>query len=140
MHRRHRLRSSADFARVTRSGRRTPGRGFVLHHLEPGGAPVPRVGFAVGRQLGTATVRNRTKRRLREALGAVVEELRPCDLVIAVRPGAVGADTDELTSALRETLAAAGLLSPGPRPDTRGTMGARRAQRAEPDVPEGTSS
>lgn len=137
MHGRHRLRSSADFARVTRSGVRTPGEGFVLHHLEPGGASVPRIGFAVGRQLGTAVVRNRTRRRLREAARTLVPELGPCDLVIAVRPGAVGADADQLATALRDALRAAGLLSAGPHPDGRGTMG---AHRSAPDVPEGTSS
>jgi ribonuclease P protein component len=63
----NRLRSNEDFQRIRREGR------AVLHPLlvlsiSPNDRPYSRFGFAVGRRLGTAAVRNRLKRRLREAV------------------------------------------------------------------------
>ena len=48
----------------------------------------PRLGVAVPKAGGTAVVRNRLKRQLREAWHARIEEVRPgCDYVIVARPG-----------------------------------------------------
>jgi ribonuclease P protein component len=60
-----RLRSRAEFDRLFRRGARVEGPAFVLLWMwEPG----PRaVGFAVGRRFGGSVVRNRARRRLREA-------------------------------------------------------------------------
>jgi ribonuclease P protein component len=60
-----RLRSRAEFDRLFRRGARVEGPAFVLLWMrEPG----PRaVGFAAGRRLGGSVVRNRARRRLREA-------------------------------------------------------------------------
>jgi ribonuclease P protein component len=60
-----RLRSRAEFDRLFRRGARVESPAFVLlWRREPG----PRaVGFAVGRRLGGSVVRNRARRRLREA-------------------------------------------------------------------------
>lgn len=60
-----RLRSRAEFDRLFRRGARVEGPAFVLlWRREPG----PRaVGFAVGRRLGGSVIRNRARRRLREA-------------------------------------------------------------------------
>ena len=65
MPRAERLRSRAEFERLFRRGARVEGPAFVLlWRREPG----PRaVGFAVGRRLGGSVVRNRARRRLREA-------------------------------------------------------------------------
>jgi len=60
-----RLRSRQEFDRLFRRGARVEGPAFVLlWRREPG----PRaVGFAVGRRLGGSVIRNRARRRLREA-------------------------------------------------------------------------
>jgi ribonuclease P protein component len=90
VNRRHRLSRSRDFDAVYRRGRSVSTRFFVLHWFdrEDGPEAVPRLGLAVPRAVGTAVVRNRVKRRLREIFRARSEELRQDrDYVLVVRPG-----------------------------------------------------
>jgi ribonuclease P protein component len=69
-----RLLRHADFERVYKQGRRHFSASMTVFYLprattQPTGvSPGPRVGFTVGRALGGAVVRNRMKRRLREAV------------------------------------------------------------------------
>ncbi|MQC16921.1 MAG: ribonuclease P protein component [Chloroflexi bacterium] len=95
-----RLRASADFSRVMRGGRRS--RHALLHCVAwRTGADVSRIGFAVGKQVGGAVVRNRVKRRLR----MIVRELawRPgFDVVIVARPAASSVTHGELRGAVQE--------------------------------------
>ena len=73
-----------------------------------------RFGLATGRKLGGAVVRNRVRRRLREALRVMAPSFQPgWDVLIIARPAIVEADHDALVGALRRT----------PRPG-------RRARRA----------
>jgi ribonuclease P protein component len=88
--RRHRLSRSRDFDAVYRHGRSVATRYLVLYAFarEEGGDEDPRLGLAVGRQLGTAIERNRLKRRLRAAFDEVKERVPPGrDYVLIARPG-----------------------------------------------------
>jgi ribonuclease P protein component len=67
MHKKHRLRSSVDFQRVRQSGRTSAHPLLVLSKL-PNGLEHSRFGFVVGRRIGNAVLRNRTKRRMRESV------------------------------------------------------------------------
>ncbi len=60
------MRRRAEFTEAVRGGRRA-GRALLAGHLlmRPGRDDPPRVGFVVGRGVGTAVVRNRVRRRLR---------------------------------------------------------------------------
>lgn len=131
------MRSSADFSRAMRSGRRTSVSGLVLYHLEDGASKVPRVGFAVGRALGSAVVRNRIRRRLREAIRPLLPSLKGCDLVVVARQGAADAPPADLACSVKDALCAAGLISTDPGEALGGTM---EIQDPSPDVTEGTSS
>jgi len=64
-----RLKKRAEFLAVAR-GQRSARRGFVLQTLERGGeaAVEPGCGFTVTKKVGNAVVRNRIRRRLREAI------------------------------------------------------------------------
>jgi ribonuclease P protein component len=70
-----------------------------------------RVGLATGRKLGTAVVRNRVRRRLREALRVMAPSFQPgWDVLIIARPAIVDADHDALVGALHRTLVRGGVL------------------------------
>ncbi len=77
-----RLLKHADFDQVYQNGKRQfSGHLTVFSLRRDTGAP--RVGFTVGRVLGSAVVRNRIKRRLREAVRRHLHALSaPVDLVI----------------------------------------------------------
>jgi len=89
MNRRHRLSRSRDFDAVYRRGRSVSTRFLVLYWFsrEQDGEG-PRLGLAVPKAVGTAVVRNRIKRRLREIFRARSGELpQDHDYVLVVRPG-----------------------------------------------------
>jgi ribonuclease P protein component len=70
-----------------------------------------RFGLSTGRALGGAVVRNRVRRRLREALRAMAPSFQPgWDVLIIARPPIVEADQDTLIGALRRTLHKGGAL------------------------------
>jgi ribonuclease P protein component len=87
--RRHRLSRSRDFDAVYRQGRSVATRYLVLYSFaREDEAEGPRLGLAVGRQLGTAIERNRLKRRLRAAFDEVKERIPAGrDYVLIARPG-----------------------------------------------------
>jgi ribonuclease P protein component len=105
-----RLRSRAAFERVRRSGRRVSAPEFVLYHFAREAPGSARIGFAVGRRVGGAVVRNRVRRLLREAIRPLIPRLAACDIVIVARPPALEAGVAELGTALADAAERAGLL------------------------------
>jgi ribonuclease P protein component len=70
-----------------------------------------RFGLATSRRLGGAVIRNRLRRRLREALRVMAPSFQPgWDVLIIARPAIVTADHDALVGALRRTLVRGGVL------------------------------
>ena len=91
--RRHRLSRSRDFDAVYRQGTSVSTRYLALHWFaredDPDGDP--RLGIAVPRTVGSAVVRNRLKRVLREAWRARLATVPPGnDYVLVARPGLAG--------------------------------------------------
>lgn len=108
MLRERRLRRPADFAAVYRRGRSFSGGLLALRSLQTD-RMVSRVGFAVGKRLGKAVVRNRVKRRLRAAINSLA--LVPgWDIVITARQPAATQDYAALHGALTGLLRRAQLL------------------------------
>jgi len=70
-----------------------------------------RFGFATGKRLGGAVVRNRVRRRIREALRVMAPSFQPgWDVLIIARPAIVEADQDALVGALRRVLRSGGVV------------------------------
>jgi ribonuclease P protein component len=80
----YRLRSSADFQRVY-DRRCSASDGLVLIYVGENGLAYPRLGLSVSRKVGSAVVRNRWKRLLREAFRFSRTEL-PAGIDIVVIP------------------------------------------------------
>jgi ribonuclease P protein component len=100
-----RMRSPEEFKRTMRSGRRAGGATLSGHLLLAAG-PVPewaepKVGFVVSRAVGSAVVRNRVKRRLRELMrGRLASLPGGCLLVLRAHPAAAGARQADLAADL----------------------------------------
>ncbi len=72
---------------------------------------VTRFGLSTGRRLGGAVIRNRVRRRLREALRVMAPSFQPgWDVLIIARPALVEADHDALVEALHRLLTRIGVL------------------------------
>jgi ribonuclease P protein component len=102
------LTRKADFEAVYERGRSWAGREIVVRVL-PNGLEISRYGFAVGRRVGKAVVRNRVKRRLREIVRQT--PLRAgWDIVVIARAAAAPADYAGLGKSMKDLLFRAGLL------------------------------
>ena len=91
MQRRNRLSRSRDFDTVYRRGRSASTRYLVLYWFPreaETSAEDTRLGLAIPRSVGTAVVRNRVKRQLREAWRSLAERAEAGhDYVLVARPG-----------------------------------------------------
>lgn len=72
---------------------------------------IPHIGFTVSKKIGNAVVRNRVKRRMREALTPLIPFIRRgCNIVFIARHGSIEAPFLSLREAMTESLKKANLL------------------------------
>lgn len=85
-----RLKRRPDFLAAAQGPRAVKGAVLVQRRDRQDGDPTVRVGFTATKKLGGAVVRNRAKRRLREAARALVplHGAPGCDYVFVARNGA----------------------------------------------------
>jgi len=94
-----RILRAADFRSAYNQGTRYTSRYFAAFCLRVAraGGEGPRLGFTLPRAFGKAVLRNRVKRRLREALRVRLSEVSPeWDIVINPRRPAIAAPVEEL--------------------------------------------
>lgn len=98
-----------DYDRVYRQNASWTSRLLVLR-AAPNDLGISRSGYSISKRVGTAVVRNRMRRRLREIMRLV--PVKPgWDIVFIVRPGAAGASFDEIKKAVESLLSRAKLLN-----------------------------
>ena len=109
-----RLKRRAEFLRVASKGRKAPMPGLVLQALARQDGPngekgAARIGFTVTKKIGNAVVRNRTRRRLKEAARLYLADhpVAGVDLVLVGREGTRTRDFRLLQDDLRRALAKA---------------------------------
>ncbi|MDG2291542.1 MAG: ribonuclease P protein component [Phycisphaerales bacterium] len=96
-----RVTRPSEFRHIYGNGQRTRKGPYVFHAL-PNELGHPRLGLSVSRKVGNAVIRNRVKRRLREAFRHLQHELPGSyDLVITVQPHEVRSMPD-CTTHLRQ--------------------------------------
>ena len=110
-----RLTRRSEFLRAAARGRKAARPGLVLQALFSGeGAPL-RLGFTATKKIGGAVVRNRAKRRLREAarLTLSAEAAPGWDLVLIARDTTATRPFAQLLGDLRGALRQAGVPTAG---------------------------
>jgi ribonuclease P protein component len=102
--RRHeRLGGAADYRRVFRSGIRLDGALFLLV-AAPNDCGHPRLGLAASRKVGSATLRNRAKRLLRESFRRNKPSDLPLDLVFVAKSEITRCSLGDVEREYRERL------------------------------------
>ncbi len=113
MNRSYSLKRNKEFQRVYRRGKSQGSRAAVMIVCRARHASV-RVGFSVSKKLGNAVVRNRIKRRAREAFRVYLPEVkRGYDVIVVAREGIAELPFSELKKTMRYLLKKSGLLSSG---------------------------
>jgi ribonuclease P protein component len=106
----YRLRKNRQFQYVFRKGKSMGNREMAVLYVR--GSRL-LVGFSVSKKVGNAVVRNRTKRRMREAFRAMIPQLRPGQYVVVAREAAGAADYRALERSLHHLVRKQGLLTEG---------------------------
>ena len=104
-----RLRRRADFDLVRSRGKRVSDQLFVLT-VAQSDLPQTRWGLAVSRRVGTAVVRNKVKRRIRES----IRDMRCApgmDVIVSARPAVAEAGSRSVRESLHQLAGRAGLTS-----------------------------
>ena len=101
-----RLKYRAEFLRAAAKGRKAATHGLVLQALQRGDSEPARIGFTVTKKVGNAVIRNRTRRRLKEAARLELADrgLTGIDLVLIGRDSTRGRDFLDLRDDLRRAL------------------------------------
>ena len=101
-----RLKRRPEFLHVASQGKKAAVGGVVLQALTRSDNGPPRLGFTVTKKVGNAVVRNRTRRRLKEAARLLLAE-RPvtgADLVLIGRDSTRGRKFIALQADIRRAL------------------------------------
>ena len=115
MKREQRLRSSADFRRAREAAPRAWTHPLLVLYAAPNDLPRTRVGVTVSGRVGKAVVRNKARRRIREATRLLLPRVPAGhDLLFIARPTSATADWPALCQAVESVLSRAGMLGAVP--------------------------
>jgi ribonuclease P protein component len=105
------FKQRADFLRLAARGRKLGKHGFVMQICTGGPAIGPRVGYTATKKIGNAVVRNRARRRLKEAarLTLAGRPLPGVEMVLICRQETASMPFARLRAGIDAALAESGL-------------------------------
>ena len=107
---RERLHLQKDFNKVFKKGLKFDNKAVRILAYINEGQHVRRLGLVTPRKVGTAVIRNRTKRRLREIFRTNKHSLEPgLDLIFISKPETASLDYGSLKKIILNSLESAGL-------------------------------
>ena len=107
-----RLKLGRDFARTRQDGQRAVQGCLIANWRRLPAGTTTRLGVVTSRKIGSAVVRNRARRLLREAFRVHQGELtQPVDLVLVARQSIVGRALAEVEKDFLVTMSRAGLMN-----------------------------
>lgn len=110
MNRRYRIQENERFQEIRQQGKSYSNE-FLVICILPNALPHSRFGFSINARLGGAVVRNRLKRRLREAMRLRLTMIEPgWDVVVIARRPILCADSHQMDAACARLLRRAHLL------------------------------
>ncbi|WP_422446247.1 ribonuclease P protein component [Thermoanaerobacterium sp. DL9XJH110] len=99
-----RLTKNFEFINVYKAGRRSSGPLFTMY-IKKNKPDCTRLGVSISKKVGKSVVRNRIKRRIKEAFRTNLKYIKKgYDVVISVKPEAVAADYGEIEREIRNLL------------------------------------
>lgn len=111
MKRAYRLKSRLDFQAVYNKGKSVANKAAVVYVLSEQSKGLTRIGFAAGKKLGKAVVRNRVKRRIKECVRLIWPRVKPgVFLIVIARHAAKDMAFSQLKGRIEELFDRVGLL------------------------------
>lgn len=112
------LKKNKEFQRVYRSGKSCGARSVVLIYRRAGHGSV-RVGFSVSKKVGNAVMRNKVKRRMREAFRLMIPQVKKgYNYVFVARESAAGESYHSLEKSMAYLLKKSGQFAASPAEKT----------------------
>ncbi|AMC00045.1 ribonuclease P protein component [Aerococcus urinaehominis] len=112
MRKSYRIKRESDFSLVYHQGENTANRQFVVYQLSKEQKHF-RIGISVGKKIGNAVTRNYVKRRIRQAIYELKDDLRQdVDFIIIARKPSANMSQHEIKQSLIHVLKLSKLLVP----------------------------
>jgi ribonuclease P protein component len=109
--RRFRLTKSEDFKRVRLFGK-SYAHPLIVLLVNASESPQVKIGISIGKSVGGAVIRNRTKRRMRAAVSEIITQVKTgWDIVLIGRAAARNADLPAIRESIRILFGRANLLN-----------------------------
>jgi ribonuclease P protein component len=93
------LKTSPDFQRIARSGKKWVAPAFILQIAKTNEGQAFRLGLTASRKVGNAVIRNRAKRRLREMVRVILKDnpMTGIEIVLIAKTAAADYDFTRMT-------------------------------------------